>query len=103
MLSRVDYKCVSLRTCPNCKGEWDDWNRQRAIERKREVDVSAPQAHAGAAQAEAPRKEVNPICPKCITWMEKFRYRKGTDIIINQCRKWNGCRLTFSFRVGRCR
>lgn len=86
VLCRIEYEGVPIHTCPECGGEWVEGKRLRMIERRRHVEIPR---HAGAA-VERPARERARVCPGCGMVMQKARYGKQHDIILDQCAQCKG-------------
>ncbi len=86
LLCQIEYEGLPIHTCPACGGEWVEGKCLRAIERRRHVEVPD---HADDA-VERPAREVARVCPACGVVMQKARYGKQRDIILDQCGQCRG-------------
>ncbi|TNG00911.1 MAG: hypothetical protein EP297_03030, partial [Gammaproteobacteria bacterium] len=83
-LKPIFYEGVPVNLCMQCKGMFLDKKKLTRIQQSREIEIPT-------STPAAPRKtEVGRNCPACNTQMQKAKYGKFRDTIIDICKSCSG-------------
>ncbi len=82
----VEWDGVEIDVCGDCGGVWlDSGELERLLGGEGKARDLLASLHPGEAAGEKPR-----ACPSCGKRMEKARYGRGREVVVDRCRRHHG-------------